>query len=407
MNVATFFCSRAENVDDLQEELNKVITDTTACLRCLKDGMVCCYDDIRDCCTHCSASNELCTSLLTYNVTSDMNGTQVKLCLTDPNVVETADELVKRLKHLYTFGLLHCTKAIPRHSRNWNLTYNGHHHNIKVLLSLWNSQCQIGNDLRLALTSKQILGKDKQNDEDSFALSSPQVQKALENVNHYVYQVLPDKNFVYTDASLSHKKVKSISTVSPCSTKEELIYLLDPLGRSVWVLNNMTVPKLVLIKSSNFGSLRDISYLPVPNAKIPDVLLLTDTSKKYLIMIQYNKPVSIEEEIDDENIEEATVRKKKNYHAKEMDYFFDSAPLLIDTKAKDNVYSEVVVLSVSFEVSVLELKHINMTLQLKHKITLRSIGEFESIHPQSIHFNDDGDILCIDKAGIWCFSEGM
>ena len=406
MNVATFFCSRGENVNGLLDELLKVITDTTACLKCLKDGKACDFDDIRDGCSNCSASNEICTSLIAYNVTSDMNSTQVKLSLDDPHVVQTAEELFDRLMHLYTFGLLHCTKAVPRYSRNWNLTFNGHHHNIKVLLSLWNSPCQIGDDLKLALTSKQILGKDKQNDEDSYALSSRQVQEALKNVNYYLYQLLPDKNFIYTDSSLSHKKVKSISTVSPCSAKEERIFLVDPLGRSVWVLNNMTVPKVMSIHSPSFGSLRDLSYLHIPDNKIPDVALVTDTSKRFLFIIQYDKPIPTEEEEEDIDGGESKKSKKKAYQIKGMEFLFDSPPLLVDTRARDRVYSEVVVMSVSLAVSVLELLHSSMALQKKRVVALTTSRGFESNHPQSVHFTDDGHILCIMKDGLWRIGEG-
>ena len=290
INAATYFCSGSDNVVLLKRELLHVVQNVTSCIKCLTDGVPCDLNDAETQCSKCVKTKDICTSLLIVSTSSDMAATQVKLTEDPTFKISDPKELFLRDSFYCVFGMLHQAKAITNFSRNWSITHEGHHHNVKNILSLWNSPCIIGNQLRKLLSSKVMLGKDKQNDEDSFNLSAKLVQDTLANANWYVYQLVPDTNFKYTDASVAHRKLKSICSLVPRSIKEELLYLIDPVKRCIWVANNATIPKITPVCSKLFGSINDATYTN-------DILLVTDTVNMSLLAIQYSVEPT-EEKVD-------------------------------------------------------------------------------------------------------------
>ena len=242
-NILTTFGAHALDNEKCTSELNDMMKMARACERCLKNGLKCKYERIDSPCDNCILSGTHCFSLIVFHNSWDMGSSHKKSAKLNPNVLNPSsseNDMMDPKKCTVGFGGLHLAKAVINMSRNYVLQYEGEYFGVNMLISLRNQS-----ELLQSIKNAVFVAKDRQSDYLGYLTVSKTVQQALQRLNQYSMQRIPEQFLTYKPNAATQKKI--IYPVAIVNNRNGDVFILDATASCIHVVDCCSVAAVHII----------------------------------------------------------------------------------------------------------------------------------------------------------------
>ena len=199
MNTHTFFCCAGESNSDIDERINRILSDLSVCQECILDGM----SSIRTCkrvspnapCSNCENHRRHCHSLLVIHVFADMASTQAKAHrLRSPTWHSSING---SFQPSFGHGFLHIAKSLVGACRNYHLTNGDGEFSIVDLSALYLCQHSPLMSAFLGVSALIHSYKDRHSDDLAFQTVSRECEEVLRLADYTKVTLVPEQYHAY------------------------------------------------------------------------------------------------------------------------------------------------------------------------------------------------------------------
>ena len=242
-NVFTWFISKTLTSEDVIDDLKRVVLQASVCLHCLKNDLVCVYDDLDQQCTECLQLGIHCTSMFVSVTLWDMGSSHKKTAIEMPSLNSSSHgrDLYRRDMFSFIFGGLHLCKACVNASRNHVLTYDGSNYGIHILRQLKHQFDEMFQGVKTAV----LVGKDRQSDLLSNRTCNDDVQGILNTLKTYEITRVPENILTYTENAKTQKRI--ISPIALAANKNGDVFIMDKGAACIHVVDRSSVAKVTIL----------------------------------------------------------------------------------------------------------------------------------------------------------------